>query len=144
MASFTYHDRFNGDYLVKNTERRPDPVDVRGTLPCFCDPFHGIPLRLRLRILPDGTLAFFAWEWHRNPDANNPYLHTDVCTQGSFDYDAKFVPTSAQRETVEGLFSGRVKWEGLRLNPGRTLQRAVQGIDIQAEENRIGRQIYLA
>ena len=53
-----------------------------------------------------------------------------------------FTPTEAQADTVNGLFSGRIKFEGLKLAVGSTLQR-ICPIDLQREEKLIGEKIYL-
>jgi hypothetical protein len=54
-----------------------------------------------------------------------------------------FVPTAEQIDTVNGLFSGRIKFEGLKIAVGGTVQR-ICPIDLQREEKLTGKKIYLA
>ena len=100
---------------------------IRGT------PFVPMPLELELAIRRDGCLIFRAWSW---VEGTNPYFHVP-----GFSRDIH--PTDAQRDTVAGLFSGRIKFDGLKLAIGGTLQD-ICPIDLATEEARIGKTIYLA
>jgi len=116
-------------------------------IPCFIDPFHGIPLQLQIFIMSDGSLKFRAWEWKcKDPLYNNGYLHVNEDELTNYGHK-EFHPTPAQKETVLGLLSRRITWEGLNLSPGATLQKAVGDLtaeDIAAEENKAGKRMVFA
>lgn len=130
--------------------RRADPgyAEDMNRIPCFCGPFHGIPLQLQLFIMSDGSLKFRSWTWKgHDPLYNNCYLHVDEDELTYWGIKKEFHPTQAQKETVAGLISGRITWEGLKLAPGHTLQKVVGGLsleDIEAEEGRIGKKMTFA
>ncbi len=143
MAIFIYRDTVRQAEYTVDTERRPDPGRTRDAIPCLCQPFHGIPLTLKLNIEPSGVLLFHSWEWN---DGGTSYLHTRIIEPEYWDYRPHFQATPQQRETVAGLLSRRLTWEGLPLHPGLSLERAValSEADIAAEEKRQGRKMYFA
>src|SRR5690554_2362809 len=106
MYKITLHNEiWNKDYALDLSPRKIKYVP--GTLICYVCPFIGIPLRLEIGICPDGSVAHRGWEWSSN---GNHYLQTrekpeDECLE----YEKPFVSTQRQRETVAGLFSGRIK-----------------------------------
>lgn len=104
-----------------------------GDLICFVHPFFGIPLQLQIAIRKDGSLVFRSWSWVLE---HNHYLHTS-------DNLDMFSPTLQQVDTVNGLFSGRIRFEGLKLDVGASVQ-ALCKIDVKKESSLIGRPIYLA
>lgn len=104
-----------------------------GDLICHVRPFFDIPLRLEIAIRANGEIVFRSWEFS---DKANTYLHT-------YEKPDRFTATEEQKETIAGLFSGRIKFEGLKLPVGATVQ-AICPIDVEAEEQRIGKKIYLA
>lgn len=59
------------------------------------------------------------------------------------EFEKPFIPTEAQCNTVAGLFSGRIRFEGLKIAVGATVQ-ALCPIDMDKEEERVGKRIYLA
>ena len=130
--------------------RRMDPgyAEDMNHIPCFCEPFHGIPLQLQIFIMSDGSLKFRSWTWKgHDPLYNNCYLHVDEDELTCWGIKKDFHPTQAQKETVAGLISGRITWEGLRLAPGHTLQKAVGWLtneDIVEEEKRAEKTMYFA
>lgn len=126
----------NEDYTVELNrnmdEHRP------GDLICYTCPFFGMPLLLEIAIRADGSIGFRSWNW--DTSRGNAYLHTSETA----DKDSIFCfsPTKQQIDTVNGLFSGRIKWEGLKLSPGATLQ-AICPINVEREEQLIKKRIYL-
>lgn len=139
----TMHDDYQGDYTV-DLYRRFEGYE-HGDLICFASPWalSGVPLELEIAIRRDGSLIFRSWEWGGN---RNNYLHTrekraeDIENQ----FERPFIPTQAQIDTVNGLFSGRILFDGcLHLAPGASLQK-ICPIDVAAEEARVGKKIYLA
>lgn len=124
--------RFDGDEYCIDLSRpfcgyEEGDLIMRGT------PFVPMPLELEIAIRKDGHLIFRAWQW---VDGTNPYFHAPSFLTG-------FEPTETQRETVAGLFSGRIKFEGLKIAIGGTTQN-ICPIDLEAEEARIGKVLYLA
>lgn len=135
---------FEGDQYVVDLDRRFEGYES-GDLKCYCTPFIGLPLRLEIAIRKNGELIFRAWEWFK---AENYYLQTDEISEKEFNehHDAwmePFIPTEEQIDTVNGLFSGRITFDGLKLAPGASLQK-ICPINAQREEELIGKKIYLA
>ena len=98
---------------------RPIEGKESGDLVCYCTPFRA-PLRLEFAIRADGSLSFRSWRFVE-PNKLNPNLHTDeysVAEAGS----KGFVPTDAQLHAINELRIGRLRFEGLRLTVGSTLQ----------------------
>lgn len=135
MAIFTVKDKdLKGnprEYTV-DTYRHDDGRE-EGDINVGCTPFHGIPIRLHIAIRKNGDIAFRSWDW---TDRENHYLHLLWGFEGE--------PTENQIDTVNGLFSKRIKFDGtLKLAVGATLQD-ICPIDVEAEEKKIGKKIYLA
>lgn len=124
--------RFDGEEYCIDLSRSFGGYEA-GDLIIGGTPFVPMPLELELAIRRDGSLIFRAWRW---VEGTNPYFHVPG-------FLTDFQPTDAQRDTVAGLFSGRIKFEGLKIAIGGTTQD-VCPIDLQAEEARIGKTIYLA
>lgn len=135
MAIFTVTEK---DTLGKPREYtvdtyRHDDGREEGDINVGCTPFYGIPIRLHIAIRKNGGIAFRSWDW---ADGENHYLHLLWEFEGE--------PTENQIDTVNGLFSGRIKFDGtLKLAVGATLQD-ICPIDVEAEEKKIGKKIYLA
>jgi len=110
----------------------------KGDLICSIAPFHDVPLTLEIAIRIDGSIIFRSWKFNAG---GNRYLHTNE-EAGQFGIPT-LRPTEAQIDTVNGLFSGRIKWEGLRLTPGKSLQDLCP-INLEREEQLTGKKIYLA
>lgn len=120
----------NEDYTVE-LDRKMDEY-VPGDLICYTCPFFGMPLVLEIAIRADGSIGFRSWSW--DTSRGNAYLHTsETADKNSF---FCFKPTEQQIDTVNGLFSGRIKWDGLKLAPGATLQ-AICPINVEREEQLI-------
>lgn len=103
-----------------------------------------MPLRLTIAIRADGSIAFRSWEFIKK--SPNGYLHTyeysvKQCEENKF--FTPFIPTPEQIDTVNGLFSGRIKFDGLKLAVGGSVQD-ICPIDVRCEEKLIGQKIYLA
>lgn len=85
---------------------------------CYINPFFGIPLKLEIAIRIDGSIVFRSLTWTQG----NGYLHTHEKPVGK-ETLSPFIPTQEQIDTVNGLFSGRIKFEGLALPVGATVQK---------------------
>lgn len=124
---------FAGDEYCINLDRPFDGYE-KGDIIIHGTPFTTLPLELELAIRQNGSLAFRSWDWVYG---TNRYFHIP-------DWQRKDLqPTDAQCDTVAGLFSGRIKFEGLKIEVGGTTQQ-VCPIDLEREEARIGKTIYLA
>lgn len=133
---------FDEDEYTVDLDRRMDQY-TPGDLICYVSPFFGIPLRLEIAIRADGSLAFRSWSFR---EGNNGYLHTyerpaSACQDNA--YLPPFTPTAEQIDTVNGLFSGRIRFDGLKLAVGGSVQD-ICPIDVRREEKLIGQKIYLA
>ena len=134
MAKFTVHHHLP-DYDYEVDTDRPFGGYEAGDILCKIAPFFGIPLTLYLGIRKDGSLIFRSWQWGNN---GNGYLHLQG---GDFDVQhCDYHPTQEQKDTVSGLFSGRIEWEGLKFPVGATLQK-VCPVDVEREEQLLGRKI---
>lgn len=122
---------FQGDQYIIDLDRESDPYEV-GDLSCFVDPFSGYPIRLYVAISVNGALKFGGWEFL---EGGNTYLHT-------YETPDKFKATQEQIDTVNGLFSGRIRFEGLKIAVGATVQ-SVCPIDVEKEEKLTGEKIFL-
>lgn len=135
---------FNGEQYVVDLSRKFEGYES-GDLKCYCTPFIGLPLRLEIAIRSNGELIFRAWEWVQS---ENYYLQTNEISEKEYkergeEYPKPFSPTKEQIDTVSGLFSGRIMFEGLKLAPGASLQK-ICPINVKREEQLIGKKIYLA
>lgn len=124
------------DFVV-DFDRKMDNY-VPGDLICYTCPFFGIPLLLEIAIHPGGGIGFRSWTWSEK--RGNAYLHTDETADK--DSYFRFHPTDQQIDTVNGLFSGRILFDGLKLAPGATLQ-AICPINIEREEQLTNKKIYI-
>lgn len=110
------------------------PVEPRqtGSIIICGSPFArmGLYTMLTLAIQPDGSIVFQGWKEVK-------YGVSEYFTLGAYYSDA-FSPTQNQRDTMDGLFSGRVRWEGLHILIGMMPQK-ICPINIKAEEKRWGR-----
>lgn len=136
--------KFKGEQYVVDLSRKFQGYES-GDLKCDCNPFIGIPLRLKIAIRKNGELIFRGWEWH---EGGYLHLHTNEISEKEYresgnEYKKPFVPTKEQIDTVNGLFSGRITFEGLELAPGASLQK-ICPINVKREEELIGKKIYLA
>ena len=141
----TFHKELIGSFFDTETytidTERPFGGYKEGDLLCCITPFFDVPLTLEIAIEKGGDVRFRKWDWNGE---GNRYLHTHEkpahnCRPG----EIPFNPTAEQIDTVNGLFSGRIKFEGLKLPVGATLQKLCP-IDVSAEEKKIGKRIYLA
>ena len=132
---------FDGDEYVIDFDR--DFYGYQsGDLICTTAPFFGVPVTLEIAIRKNGEIAFRSWNWN---GGGNDYLHTREVATGreQNEFQKAFIPTQEQVDTVNGLFSGRIKFDGLKLNPGKTLLD-ICPIDINREEELVHHKIYLA
>lgn len=134
---------FDGEEYTVDLDRKMDEY-TPGDLICYVSPFgYSLPLELRISIRADGSIAFRSWAFTQTA---NPYLHTTEKSAEALKGDLfsqPFTPTAEQIDTVNGLFSGRIKFEGLKLAVGATVQR-ICPIDVKREEDLVGHKIYLA
>lgn len=133
MATITLHDiKLSGlktcDYTIDTNRAFGGYQD--GDLICYVHPFFGVPLQLEIAIRTNGDIIFRSWTWCY---FGNSYLHT---------HESKFQATPAQIDTVSGLFSGRIKFDGLELPVGASVQK-ICPINMQREEELTGKKIYL-
>ena len=134
---------FDGDEYTIDLDRKMESYKP-GDLICHICPFApSMPLRLSIAIRAEGSVAFRSWTFTDNV---NGYLHTyehsaKQCEGNTF--LTPFIPTPEQIDTVGGLFSGRIKFEGLKLAVGASVQD-ICPIDMRREEDLTGRKIYLA
>lgn len=122
---------FDGDEYIVDLDRAFGGYQ-KGDLICFIQPWLEMPLVLYLAIRTDGSMVFRSWNFS---DRGNTYLHT-------YEKPEKFTATPEQIDTVNGLWSGRLRFEGLKLPVGMTMQH-ICPIDVQAEEKLTGRKIYI-
>ena len=129
----------NGKRYEIDLGKRMVDYDGQGSIKCTVAPFIGIPLTLEFAILKDGGIAFRHWAWN---GGGNHYVHTSATNdpQDRWNY---VDPTPEQIDTVNGMFSGRILVEGLKLAPGKSLQQ-VCPVDIEAEEKRANKKLYIA
>ena len=128
-----YEIEFEGKTFEIDTERSSEGYE-EGDLICRCTPFYSVPLKLEIAIRANGDLIFREWSWNLNNQ--NPYLHTS-------EKPNEFIPTQAQCETVNGLWSGRIRFEGLNLSVGGTVQD-ICPINAEREEQLLNKKIFLA
>ncbi|MFL1672505.1 hypothetical protein [Paenibacillus dendritiformis] len=127
---------FEGEEYVIDLDRKFEGYE-EGDIVISGNPFDctgKFPLVLELGIRKNGSLIFRRWSF----TGNNSYFHVNKILLGD-----SFVPTEQQIDTVAGLFSGRIKFEGLRISVGASLQK-ICPIDIEKEEARSGKKIYLS
>lgn len=131
----------NREQYVIDLDRKFEGYEP-GDLMCYCNPFIEIPLRLEIAIRKNGELVFREWKW---TDGGYCYLQTDEISEkdNNKPWKTPFIPTKEQIDTVNGLFSGRIMFDGLKLAPGATLQK-ICPINVKREEQLIGEKIYLA
>lgn len=122
---------FEGDEYVVDTRKKFEGYE-KGDLICFGYPFNGVPLELEIAIRTDGSIAFRSWMWG---NGDNPYFHTNETPN-------TFTASNKQVDTVNGLFSGRIRFDGLKLSIGGTVQD-ICPIDHKREEKLTGKRIYL-
>ena len=127
---------FEGEkYDVDLSRKREVDYGLNG-LDCYVAPFCGIPLTLWISIYKDGSIVFHSWDFS---SVGSYYLHTYEKPDGFHPY----VATKEQIDTVNGLFSGRIKFEGLKLAVGASVQK-ICPIDVAREEMLIGKKIWFA
>lgn len=141
MAIITLHNveldgLTKGDYTI-DTNRKFGGYQADDLI-CYVNPFFAIPLRLEIAIRTDGSIIFRSWAW----GSGSNYLHTNE-EPASETPLIPFVPTQAQIDTVNGLFSGRIKFDGVKLAVGASVQK-ICPIDVRREEELTGNKIYLA
>lgn len=125
------NDIFEGNEYIVDLDRRFEGYKA-GDLICKIAPWSPqMPLTLEVAIRADGSIAFRSWDF----SGANAYLHTHE--------SADFEPTPEQIDTVNGLWSGRIRYEGLKLAVGASLQE-VCPIAVVEEELLTGKKIYLA
>lgn len=122
---------FEGEQYIIDLDRRMEEYET-GDLICFVNPFFGYPIRLNVAISANGALKFRSWELSEDC---NTYLHTYKTRE-------TFNATPEQIATVNGLFSGRIRFEGLKIAVGATVQK-ICPIDVEKEEKLTGKRLFL-
>jgi hypothetical protein len=133
---------FEAEQYVIDTRRKTDGYK-NGDLIISGSPFGACTnFELELAIRTDGSIGFR--HWRICSGEVNHYFHThENASPQNGGLTPAFIATPEQIETVNGLFSGRIMWEGLKLAIGATIQK-ICPIDVEAEETKIGKKIYLA
>lgn len=124
-----------GEKYIVFTERKDDKMYIKGGMICSVCPWmlFNIPLKLSICICPDGGILHRGWDWSGSA---NYYLHTS-------DKPQDINVTIPMIDTVSGLFSGRILFEGLKIQVGRTVQD-ICPINLKKEEELLKKKIYLA
>lgn len=134
---------FDGDEYVIDLDR-PEIDYQPGDLICSVAPWlsSGISATLSIAIRATGEIVSRGWVY--SGDAND-YLHTREIAERDphRPFIEPFAPTDAQIDTVNGIFSGRIKVFGLKLAVGASVQR-ICPIDVAREAELVGHKIYLA
>ncbi|WP_206459409.1 hypothetical protein [Anaerovorax sp. IOR16] len=115
------------DDIPINLKNKDDVVYIDGGMICHVCPFFDIPLQLSICICPNGDILHRGWDWI-NISNWNSYLHT-------ISKKNEVLVTEEMKNTVGGLFSGRIKFEGFKLAVGGTVQE-ICPIDIAEEEKK--------
>jgi hypothetical protein len=135
----------HGEEIIINMSRQAETNHPRGSMVCNVHPAFGVPIKLTIAIAPDGKIYNRGYEWdadcidYKKEADTNTYLHVDQWWEDNM---GKTTPTQEMAETLSGLFSGRIKIDGLKIAVGGSCQRLCP-IDLGAEEKRIGEKIYL-
>ena len=129
-----------GEKHEVDLDSKSKQVYVKGSLLCSFAPFiiEGIPLVLNMGITPQGEILNRGCNWKGNA---SHYL--EISRDISADIINACEATPKMKETVEGLFSGRIKYMNFSVSVGKTVQRAVGGISLEDEEKRLGKKIFL-
>ena len=124
---------FTGSHTI-DLSRRDKVVYEAGSMMCAVSPWGAsdIPLTLNIAITPGGAILHRGWSW----DAVGHYLHTK-------DSPEDVTVTPEMQATIEGLFSGRITVDGVKVGVGRTVQQ-ICPLNLTAEEARTGAKISLA
>ena len=136
---------FEGDeYVIDFGREREGEIDT-GAIRCTIAPWstQSYLMTLTIDIRRDGSMQFISWEY-ANMEAVY-YLQAAWLTRRDHK-EGRLVATTAQKETVLGLVSGRLRFEGMKLPVGKTVME-VAGLSVEdfaAEEARCGRKIVLA
>ena len=126
-----FNSYFDSDEYLIDLDRKFEGYE-RGDLICFLTPFYPMPLQLNIAIRVNGDIIFRSWDWVKG--CNN-YLHT-------YQKPNEFTATPEQIDTINGLVSGRIKFEGLKIAVGKTVLDLAP-LDKEEEEQRCGHKIYL-
>ncbi|SFQ61864.1 hypothetical protein SAMN05421670_3005 [Psychrobacillus psychrotolerans] len=102
---------------------------------------HDVPLELELAIRIDGTIIFRGWRFVDPQLASRYFRYFNFKELIGIQDGPEITPTPAQCETVAGLFSKRIRFEGLRLYLGRRICK-ICPFDIDVESKKVGRQLY--
>jgi hypothetical protein len=97
---------------------------------------EGLNVTLQVAIGTDGCLKH---AWTFEPKRANGYLHLDPDYE---EHNKCIRITDGMMETIEGLFSGRIKIDGLHIPVGASAQ--LRKLDIEAEQKRSGHPIFLS
>lgn len=104
-------DPYKGDVEIYVRKNYGGKVYEKGSMLCRVTPWegHGCPLTLDIAITPTGEILFRGWDWS---GSGNAYLHK---------YNDDIEITDDMCDTVAGLFSGRIKFEGIKIAVGKSL-----------------------
>jgi len=123
-----------------DTSKRDSVIFEKGLLAFRFAPFgiQGCPLTLNFGVTREGKIVHRGYDW--SGKGYSSYIQYD---ENLLD-NKKAEVTDAMKETISGLWSGRIEVDGFRIGVGATVQQFIKGIDVEAEEQRCGKKIYLA
>src|SRR3989304_5823407 len=136
----TVVDQYFGDTNIDTDHKDKNPCGPQGSMECHVHPVFGLPLVLEILITPNGKIIHRGYEWDDSRGNTNTYLHVSEHSELIW---GKINPTKEMAKTLAGLFSGRIKINGLKIAVGATPQKLCP-IDLEEEEKQIGKKIYLA
>lgn len=138
----TFNNIFNGEEYLINLERKFEGYE-KGDLVISGNPFSSdlFPLSLQLAIRINGDIIFRSWSFSTSA---NSYFHTNEKSEKNCnEFAPAFKATPEQIDIINGLFSGRITYEGLKIAIGDSIQH-ICPINIKKEEKLTGNKIYLA
>ena len=121
---------FEGEQYSIDLLRQAEGGREEGDIVCYTHPFNGVPLELEIAIRRTGEIIFRKWVFVAYYAGDCYEVHENK-KQRHF---MRMKATQEQRDTVSGLLSGRIIFEGLKLLPGTTLQE-VCPVDSEREQN---------
>ncbi len=126
------------EYLV-NLSRDRERLSSDDLVISGCPFGNALPLELSIAVKSDGTLAFRQWKFVK---ASNIYFHTRQRLAGLDDTPVGLgiKPTQEQIDTITGLWSERILFEGLKIPIGETIWTLCP-IDTVSESKKLGKPV---
>lgn len=123
---------------IKSNQREIYPAVCQNSLFLVCKPWgnENLNIYLKIAISTSGELKHV---WTTEEHNANRYLHLDDHYES---YNNEVEKTDKMLETIEGLFSGRIKIDGYKVAVGATAQ--IKKLNLEREEEKINEKIYIA